>query len=316
MPTRPKTGLLLFFSGGPSDTTRPTCVITCAQTGPTAVTPLNFTFTFSETVTGFTLGDITAGGGTAGNFAGSGAVYTADITPDQSSAVTADVAEGVCTDAAGNTNEAATQLKVSVYGAIQSTTLQPDATAGFDTQIVKEAPTNNYNTSVDMYIGTVNISGAIRGLIKFDLSSLASDVLITSATLHLYEDSASDAAGVGAHAVALHRVLRNWVEAQATWNIYSTGNNWGTAGAGNDTDRTAAASATLSLDGTSANAYVQWTGLAADVQAMLAANNFGWLVQALTAEELGAQCFNKFKTSDEVLAKRPKLEVGYRVPLS
>lgn len=98
--------------GGPTDTTRPTCTITCAQTGPTATTPLNMTFTFSEIVTGFELGDITAGNGTAGNFAGSGTTYTADVTPTATGAVTVDVAEGVCVDEAGNTNTAATQFSI------------------------------------------------------------------------------------------------------------------------------------------------------------------------------------------------------------
>jgi hypothetical protein len=114
MPTRPKTGLLLFFSGGPSDTTRPTVAITCAQTGPTATTPLNMTFTFSEDVTGFELGDITVGNGTAGNFGTTSAsVYTCDVTPTANGTVTVDVAEGVAQDAAGNTNTAATQFSIA-----------------------------------------------------------------------------------------------------------------------------------------------------------------------------------------------------------
>ena len=92
------------------DTIAPTCTITCVQTSPSATTPLNFTFTFSESVTGFTLGDITVGNGSAGNFAGSGAIYTADITPTGMSVVTVDVAGSVCQDAAGNNNSAATQF--------------------------------------------------------------------------------------------------------------------------------------------------------------------------------------------------------------
>jgi hypothetical protein len=73
------------------------------------------TFTFSETVTGFAVGDITVGNGTAGNFAGSGKTYTADITPAAGGAVTVDVAAGVCVDLAGNPNTAATQFSVTSY---------------------------------------------------------------------------------------------------------------------------------------------------------------------------------------------------------
>jgi hypothetical protein len=105
--------ITLIANQGPSDTTRPTCTITCAQTSPTATSPLNFTFTFSEIVTGFALGDITVGNGTAGNFAGSGTTYTADVTPTATGAVTVDVAEGVCQDGASNTNTAATQFSIT-----------------------------------------------------------------------------------------------------------------------------------------------------------------------------------------------------------
>ena len=92
------------------DTTAPTVVITCAQSSPSGAATLNFTITFSEVVTGFVLGDITVSNGTAGNFAGSGAVYTCDITPIGMSVITVDVAGSVCIDAAGNSNTAATQF--------------------------------------------------------------------------------------------------------------------------------------------------------------------------------------------------------------
>jgi hypothetical protein len=97
----------------PPDTTAPTVEITCTQSSPSATTPLNMTFTFSEVVTGFEIGDITVGNGTAGNFAGTGAVYTCDVTPTGMSVVTVDVAEGVAQDAASNTNTAATQFTLT-----------------------------------------------------------------------------------------------------------------------------------------------------------------------------------------------------------
>jgi hypothetical protein len=116
MPTRPKTGLLLFFSGGPSDTTRPTCVITTNATGPTATNPIAATITFSEEVTGFVVGDITvSAGGSLANFAtADNIVFTADWTL-AAGTNTMDVAEGVCADAAGNTNTAAAQYSIARY---------------------------------------------------------------------------------------------------------------------------------------------------------------------------------------------------------
>src|SRR5690606_41659029 len=75
---------------------------------------LTATFTFSENVTGFTVGDIVAGNASVSAFsATSASVYTALITPTADGAVTVDVAGSVAQDAAGSNNTAATQLAVT-----------------------------------------------------------------------------------------------------------------------------------------------------------------------------------------------------------
>ena len=94
------------------DKSGPSITIASTATNPTAVSPIPVTFTFSEPVTGFVLGDITVGNGTAGNFAGSGAVYTADITPTAVGSVTVDVTAAVAIDGSGNSNTAATQFSI------------------------------------------------------------------------------------------------------------------------------------------------------------------------------------------------------------
>jgi hypothetical protein len=64
-------------------------------------------------VSGFVVGDITVANGSAGTFSTvSELVYTAVITTTATGTVTVDVAEGVCQDAAGNTNTAATQFSI------------------------------------------------------------------------------------------------------------------------------------------------------------------------------------------------------------
>ncbi|GAI68997.1 unnamed protein product [marine sediment metagenome] len=62
------------------DSTAPTVEINSTATSPTSTSPIPMTATFSEDVTGFELGDITVGNGTAGSFAGSGADYTSGVT--------------------------------------------------------------------------------------------------------------------------------------------------------------------------------------------------------------------------------------------
>ncbi len=92
------------------DHTGPTVSISSSTPNPTNTSPIPVTITFSETVTDFTKAGITVGNGSAGNFAGSGKTYTADITPTADGLVTIDVAAGVAHDAAGNGNNVASQL--------------------------------------------------------------------------------------------------------------------------------------------------------------------------------------------------------------
>ena len=68
---------------------------------------------FSEEVTGFTADDVTVTGGTV-TVSGSGARYTATVTPSASGTVTVEVAAGVVQDSAGNGNEASARLSVTV----------------------------------------------------------------------------------------------------------------------------------------------------------------------------------------------------------
>ena len=93
--------------------TPPTVTLSSTAPDPTNTSPIPMTATFSEDVTGFVVGDITVGNGTAGNLAGGPAVYTFDVTPAGQGLVTVDIAAGVAQDAAGNDNEAATQFTIA-----------------------------------------------------------------------------------------------------------------------------------------------------------------------------------------------------------
>ena len=103
-------GLARYDTQAGPDTTAPSLTITSTTTDPTNVSPIPVTFTFSEAVTGFDVSDITIVNGTAGNFAGSGAVYTASITPINQGAVTISVAASKATDAAANGNTASSNF--------------------------------------------------------------------------------------------------------------------------------------------------------------------------------------------------------------
>ncbi|MBW6416905.1 Ig-like domain-containing protein [Celeribacter sp. PS-C1] len=90
-----------------ADVTRPT--VTLDMPSGLVNAPFTLTMTFSEEVTGVSLGNIAVSNGTASNLQQTSAtVYTATITPDTDGTVTVNFPENGVTDTAGLGNEAAT----------------------------------------------------------------------------------------------------------------------------------------------------------------------------------------------------------------
>ncbi|WP_412509586.1 Ig-like domain-containing protein, partial [Roseovarius sp. SYSU LYC5161] len=99
-----------------TDGTAPTVGLSSNATDPHSGA-FTVTATFDEDVTGFEVGDVSVGNGSASNFqATSSKVYTFDVDPSSDGAVTVDIAADVATDDAGNGNTAATQLSVTTDG--------------------------------------------------------------------------------------------------------------------------------------------------------------------------------------------------------
>ena len=185
-------------------------------------------------------------------------------------------------------------------------TSQPDATDGLDTYIFGGAATTNYGTSSQALIGWGAASSQpLRGLLKFDLTKGTnpppSGAVVTSdGTLTIYCEEYNVA-----RTLAAYECLRDWVEAQATWNIYSTGNNWQTAGAAGalDYDSTEAGSVAVSSTGDKVI-----TIPAALIQKWISVQNYG-LVLRHTAETTN---YNRYTTSDGGTAgNRPEFSFEY-----
>ena len=89
-----------------------------SHAGGTAVmpgSPVSLEATFKRPVSGFASGDIEVVNGTVSNFAGSGDVYTFDVTQDDIDEVTTvDIAADVAQDADGNGNEAAPRFYLGI----------------------------------------------------------------------------------------------------------------------------------------------------------------------------------------------------------
>jgi hypothetical protein len=152
------------------DRTPPTVSMTSAAPNPTNTSPIPVTVQFSETVTGFTASDIVAGNGTISNFSGSGANYSFDLTPSGQGLVTADIAAGVATDAAGNGNTAATQFSRTFDSAGPTVTMNSAA----------PNPTNTSPIPV-----TVQFSDPVTGF-------TASDIVAGNATVSNFSGSGAN----------------------------------------------------------------------------------------------------------------------------
>ncbi|RED97092.1 Ig-like domain-containing protein, partial [Marinoscillum furvescens] len=99
------------------DDQAPTPVITGAPAYVTSNTPYDITVDFGEEVSGFVLSDLLVSNGTGSNLVdNTDGTYTITITPDGSGDLTYDINAGVATDAAGNSNNAATQV-TTIYDA-------------------------------------------------------------------------------------------------------------------------------------------------------------------------------------------------------
>lgn len=99
-----------------------------------------------------------------------------------------------------------------------------------DTILKNGAPTTNYDTDTELLVGEANFAAAIwRSLLRPDFSSIPAGQIFSAVTLKL---TVTNDYSSNTRTMRCHRVLRDWVSNQATWNIFKTANNWTTAGCG------------------------------------------------------------------------------------
>ena len=107
------------------------------------------TVTFSEPVTGFAADDIDVTNGSAANVAGSGADYTADITPDGEGDIAIRIVAGAAVDGAGNPSEAAETLTVAWDATPPTVTLSSEkqsvgSTEAFEVAVTFSEPVTGF----------------------------------------------------------------------------------------------------------------------------------------------------------------------------
>jgi hypothetical protein len=120
-----------------------------------------------------------------------------------------------------------------------------------DTYLHSNNPTTNYGSEEGLIVYT-NTGGTIflRSILTFDLTAqIIPSTDIASAKLYVYYNTyptGDDPVGQTLRAYKVRRT--DWEETEATWNVYKSGSNWSTAGAGdttNDIDNTLTGTGTV-----------------------------------------------------------------------
>lgn len=176
-----------------------------------------------------------------------------------------------------------------------------------DNRLVQLAATTNYGTNnrFDMHEGVTNQYS--YGIIRVTgLSNISAPVTVSSAVLSLCQ-----ATGGYTQTYSFRRLLRAWSVSQSTWNIYSTGNNWSTAGGISDGyDRVSDVSATLT-SGSNNGVYYKSGDLSADVEDFINGDltNNGW--HGERSDGSGDSQNNRYHSSESDDGYRPYLTVTY-----
>ena len=195
---------------------------------------------------------------------------------------------------------------------------QAGHTNTYDTFINLDAPTTNYNGNWYGHITRDNNDPADppekSTLVRFDLPGWVYD---SSVTIHnaklglwvyqLYDlDTSYDYAYVGAYRINTNR---DWVDSQATWNVFKGTSYWSTAGCENATwDRAAAADDTLMFTENSAiSRYYEWTVTGSVNTWKGGAANRGWNMRVSSYDGGPEEGISVNLTESSSASYRPKL---------
>lgn len=187
-------------------------------------------------------------------------------------------------------------------------TIQPSCK---DTYLHEGDPDTNYGDFGSMIL--MDGANAGRAIIEFDISDLPENATIDDATLSLmYADSGIFTPPDGKTAWAYKLTRTNWVELEATWNIYRTGNSWTSAGGDYVTSNPSGGSTTFP----SSDGWMNWNVKAIVEDAYDNDDPAEFLVRFAT-EGVTENSNPNLRASDYHLShQRPKLEIDYTEALS
>ncbi|TDO23585.1 Ig-like domain-containing protein [Sediminibacterium goheungense] len=217
------------------------------------------------------------------------------------------------------------------YQAANTTTSTTTFTAVSDTYI------NSQNSPIDssnhvsvgglsvlrLHGNSTSTIGVRKPLMKFDLSTIATNATVNSATLKLYVTSGTSFlnATLSPIQATIFALTKDWVENEATWNNYKTGSAWSAGGAG--TDDYSSLVTNPSLPGT-APTYTLTLAAQSEMNASIGslvsswvstpANNKGLIIVPKTSIGAIGGGIHFFSREASTASLRPQLEVNYSTP--
>ena len=179
------------------DTTAPTGSLAWGSSGPTNVSPLAVTLTFSKSVTGFSLSGLQLTNATASSLAGSGTTYTFNLTPQAQGTVSVGLKAAAASDIAGNTNPASASI-TRIYDTtaptvvITSSAANPTNLSSFPVSIVFSKSVTGVQLA-NFSVSNANLTGLSGSGTTYSATLTPSSA--GSVSLAYPGGSASDAAG-------------------------------------------------------------------------------------------------------------------------
>lgn len=179
-----------------------------------------------------------------------------------------------------------------------------------DTNIRSGFPTQTGGNDVELGAGTTS-GNTIRSLLKFDLSSILLGSEILDSNLDLWFSSTNGNTSIN---VGLHKVTKDWIENQSSWNYAKTvpSTTWTTSGG--DFESTPLSTVTgLTSPGTLDSSMKKWNIPTSVIQGWLSnpSSNYGFLLKSTTE---GTNYYKKFISSENTLDSKyhPLLVVTYK----
>lgn len=182
-------------------------------------------------------------------------------------------------------------------------TFTPGPTDGIDAYVISNDPSSNFANVPDFAAWTWTFGGDLgtsRSLMKFDLSSIPQNALITSAELSLYHSyNTTNAGQAGTNECYLSEITSPWTENTVTWN------NQPGVTANNRVYLATSTSSTQSYSNIDVSALVQ------DAINTPSAY-YGWMLSLLTEQTYRSMKFGSSDNSDAAI--RPSLTICYSNP--